>query len=832
MTKPMPADKMTTMSEWRSWLVALGAVLLGFVLLSRLVDQSSLVVGEEPWLTMWLELAVLITGGLLLCLWALPWVTGDTIKFTLATGLISLLFAGIVLVTLQGTPYTLDALSGDQGLYTAYVTKFAAYAGNVDAVYRDLPAFYPPLYFYLLGRLADWLQVEPYRMLKFGLLGSTLIMPFLLSWSWRRLLPLPFAAAAAFTLLVEQQWYKPAEWLTMVLFVPWWLDWVENCAERTFQGWRQWLLWWFVGGLIGALLFLGYYYWFFIGAISLLMQLVYGLSRAAARKQRWRLLQRAVPMLAGAALFSAIYWGPYLVSMVQRGGWQVLQNRWVAAGKLLLPLPFAEDRFGALALLIGVLYLVLMARHNRVMRSLLFFLVAVYGWLLIGYVGMLTDMPLVSFRAYPLATYIPALGLAFAVAELWQQRTNVVALANRHLSVAQVTAALAIVLVLFFAQNTVVGWLKNEDVPKAVAMTYPATQLTALDDAVGSDYRHKTILLSRDYADWIAYRPFYAFLAWSAHYSHPAAHFAARLNFLERLTTVHSPELFAAALFHNRYDRIDHLLLHEGNSGWEMRFLVDNFPDRNRERTLTFATNMLLLPYFSATAAEDLTVLTPRYQADPVSEMGSSDLGSIQWAELPLTNTVTIYGLVAAFSEHLSATQLPAWQENAASQLQNTDLTMLSTEQLLDLYQFAAEPLRSMAYKTLAADFTGEFGALLTDQNGAPKLQVLGYRLYTVTGAQPPRVTLYLEVLDKLDWDYTVWVHAFHRGEKLNLDFVPPQPSTAWLPGQVLALNQELPAEAGAYEVQWGLWRSAEDVRLVLPAGDYGLAFTYELPAD
>src|SRR6476659_6804467 len=56
----------------------------------------------------------------------------------------------------------------DQSYRTAYLTKFAHHWGLVDYAYKDLPSFYPPLFFWVLGRLSALLGVAPWKMLKVG----------------------------------------------------------------------------------------------------------------------------------------------------------------------------------------------------------------------------------------------------------------------------------------------------------------------------------------------------------------------------------------------------------------------------------------------------------------------------------------------------------------------------------------------------------------------------------------------------------------------------------------------------------------------------------------
>lgn len=801
--------------------MGMGITLLAFVILNTFVQQASNRMVSEPWLTIWLELAVVLFVGLLLLLWRMPW--QEIYKHVFAIGLLSLLLTFVVLATLKTTPYTLDALSGDQGLYTAYVTKFATYSGNVDAIYADLPAFYPPLYFYVLGRLAAWFQIEPFKLLQVGLLATTLLLPYALAWFWRQVVALPLAVAAAFTLLVDQQWYKPAEWFTMVLFVPWWLYWVENVTQRTFATWRARWRWWIVGGVIGALIFQTYYYWFFVGGLSVLIQVTAGLFGRSPIRTISGIVRNTVPMLVSSACFSAFYWGPYLYSMISTGGWQVLQNRWLALGKIMMPLPFAAESFAAIGLLVGVLYLAASANTDRVSRSLLYFLVAVYGWFALGYVGMLVNMPLLSFRAYPLVYYVPALGLGFFLMRFWRGdwQGALRKMGNypiSHLSLSRMGATLLIVMAFFFAQTTVVVWLKNEDVPKAVAMEYPAEQMRALDDAIQGDYEDKTILLSRDYADWVAYRPFFTFLAWSAHYSHPAGLFHERLDLLETLTTVHTPELFIAVLLHNRYAQIDHLLLRPMGDAWTMTFLVDNFPIRNVQRRLAFAAENLTAPYIVATPALERVLLTPQQTADPLPRLRALDPTTA-----PLVDVALLYILVADFDQHLALGGLNAMRTGATTRLQASDLASLPANLLVDLYQAAEGSLREQAYTALTTTLAHPLNQLLTDQIGVEKVNVIGYEVKDGEEGTPT-IVLYLEILDELDWDYTVWVHAFQSDSKETLDFTPVQPTSTWRPQRVVALTRTLPLAAGEHDIQMGFWRSEEDVRLIIPTGEFGVS--------
>ncbi|MCB0063300.1 MAG: hypothetical protein KDE19_14365, partial [Caldilineaceae bacterium] len=252
--------------------------------------------------------------------------------------------------------------------------------------------------------------------------------------------------------------------------------------------------------------------------------------------------------------------------------------------------------------------------------------------------------------------------------------------------------------------------------------------------------------------------------------------------------------------------------------GWRLSFLDDNFPNRNVQRILVFAAENLAPPYFTATAAGELTLLTPDYAVEPMAALN----GKV--ANAPLADVALLSALANGFGRHLADVDTRGLQHEVDARLHAADLSLLSTAELLDLYQFSAQPLREQAYRAFIGRLTAVLDQPLTDQLGVPKLQLIGYSVEQGGAEQSPVLALYAEVLAPLDWDYTIWLHAFTDSGKSTLDFSPMQPSTSWFPGQVVRLQRTLALAPGTYDLQLGLWRSEEDVRLVLPAGDIGVS--------
>src|SRR3954452_13699258 len=91
------------------------------------------------------------------------------------TGFLLALITGLFLcagaaVLLNANAFAPLGAAADQSYRTAYVTKFAHHWALVDYGYKGLPSFYPPLFFWVLGRFSAVLGVAAWHMLKVVLL--------------------------------------------------------------------------------------------------------------------------------------------------------------------------------------------------------------------------------------------------------------------------------------------------------------------------------------------------------------------------------------------------------------------------------------------------------------------------------------------------------------------------------------------------------------------------------------------------------------------------------------------------------------------------------------
>jgi galactan 5-O-arabinofuranosyltransferase len=790
------------------------------VLLYGIIENAPAEIATRPYWDMWAMMGVVAFVGWLVVAFALPIATDS--KFRLAVVGLSLFMVGMIALALKDTPYPFDAVEADQRFYAAFVTKLATQWGYGDVVYEHLPAFYPPLYFWILGRVAAIANLEPYTTLKIGVLLTAFLMPYAVTWLWARSVTLPLAVAAAFGMLLYQEWFKTAEWVSLVLFIPWWLYWVENVTERTFATRRDQWLWWGVGGIIGSIIFQTYYYWFFLGGISLLIQMVWG--RLYPKESRAFPLRNAITMLAATALFSVVYWGPYLVSMATTSGWQPLQNRWLSEGKIPLPFSFFDDSIEGVLLLGGLIYLAVTAPFERLSRGMLALVAAVYVWSGLGIIGMLTERPLLTFRAYTLVDALLSVAVVMAAVRLWQggvqslKRPTPFAVAGWSQSAIgaaarRVMPVLAIALILFFSQETALGFIEDEMVATARNGEYPQQMVESLDTLTGGGYQDKTFLLGYGYRDLFSYRPLYAFIPWSAHFSHPSGLYRERIDFLESLAATTDPALFAAALMNNRYEPIDHLLLERENNAWRLTFLDDNFPNRTLERAFLFDESLFVPPYFQSQELNGLTLITPNPDANPLNTLDPTALESA-----PLESVALYYNVVTTFGTHIGVGEVEAGRVVAAQRLETADLSTLSTETLLGLHNAAEGTLYENARRALVAKLPYTLDVPLVDRDGVERVRVIGYAL-APRGDGSHNLDLYFESIAPLDREYTLWVHATRDDAQSNFDHALSVPPTTWEVGNIYRDRYTITVESGDYHVNFGLWQSEGEIRLRRPDG-------------
>ncbi|UCC45703.1 MAG: arabinofuranosyltransferase [Candidatus Zixiibacteriota bacterium] len=474
----------------------------------------------------------------------------------------------------SGTPFGWNGYGGDQLFRIAMILKFAELGSIGDFYYKNLPAFYPPVYYWLLSVVSRVASFEAYEMMKWGNMAIYLLMPLPTYWLWRRLVsPCQALLASLFTFLFVSFEYPyvhsaPHAFLSNSLFIPWWIHFVEQVRVKK----HHWLHY-AIGGLIGGLLFMTYFFPFFIGGLLLLIRTVsgrYGRVLAASRDFRW---SRAALMLASAAVFSVPFWLPVVWSMSSVGS-DAAQQSWHHAGVTGIRLRFMDLSVPGLLFLAAVLYGA-KRLHDPVRRGFLQLIGAVVLFLLIGSILGAVDRPvnLIKSREFVALLGGPLVGLSLAALLRWRS--------GERRSKWWTTALAGVILLIFL--NGMIGVAKQQSVKNARTAQVPDW---GVSEDTGDRWRGSVVLSG--HPALYSFHPVHAFLFGNHHYSNPGAFFSDRFEFLRQLQQVPDVYSFYLALRYNRFDPVEYFMPVKRGEDLNIRVYLSNYPNRYDARDLTY----------------------------------------------------------------------------------------------------------------------------------------------------------------------------------------------------------------------------------------------------
>ena len=469
----------------------------------------------------------------------------------------------------HGTVYGLNGYGGDQAFRIAMILKFETFAVPGDFYYRGLPPFYPPVLYWLNGLIARIFSINAYHMIKVGTVLLYLCSPVALFLLWKKVVTETQAAIVTLFCVVFASFGKapamvaPHAFLANSLFIPWWFYFIERVGIP-----KASRLHYLAGGLIGALLFMTYYYPFFIGGLLLTVRLVFGqrVSFLSATKERFSWTP-AITTLALSALFSSIYWGPLLYSYTTIG-YDSAQQEWHHMGSPGIGFEFVQFTIAGLSYCAALLFAV---RRNRaaVYRGFLLFIGTVFLFHLIGSILGVFDKPVNLIKAGEFIALAggPLIGLVAA---------NL--LGRARMSVPRSLVGATLVLIVLLAMiHEISGFAKQPMVRTARTTGVPTFGL----DKHEMESRTGSVFLTNE-EKLFSFYPVYAFYAINQHYSHPAARLEQRLALLEALQSVTDPYLFNLALRANQYDSVAFFMPGLKDDKWEFVEALSNYPNKYR----------------------------------------------------------------------------------------------------------------------------------------------------------------------------------------------------------------------------------------------------------
>lgn len=462
--------------------------------------------------------------------------------------LLSTYFVILYGILFIGTEYGMHGQWGDNGNRFAYLCKMIAYDTIfTDWYYKDLPGFYPPLWFYLMSLYAKVLSLEAYQTVKFGYLLTYLLYPWLLYYMWQKVTTKKIAAAISFVTIFIA--YKYLDWIyyehiTAAIFIPWWLYYFENddLSLSIKSNWKFYLS----GGIIGGLIFMTYYYWFFIAVVAILISIVLKLLDKKPFSEITRSLLNKFYLGVVIIVVSSVYWLP-LVKSIFRYGSESSQNVWFGMHHADLTSLWNITSVESLLILGGIFFTFYLFKDEKYRKFMIWF-IACLVMIIIDRIFNLSESSIQSRKILEFLHVFAAAPLVIGLFDLIKNREF-----NPNIRKGFVGLFVLLILILSNAHTEIEpsNFYKN-----AVNQRVPQNDL----EVFSSVETHNKVFLTTHYLE-ACYLPYYMFITYNNMSSHTAGRYLEREKFIEEIAKIEDPEILAYLLAYNKFDKVDYIYL-------------------------------------------------------------------------------------------------------------------------------------------------------------------------------------------------------------------------------------------------------------------------------
>jgi len=461
---------------------------------------------------------------------------------------------GSLFILFKDSSLGLNGLIGDAYFNAAMVTKYKYINSLTDFNYAQLSTSYPALYHIILGKYAALFNVESYTAIYHGYFIVFCIYSIPLFFLIKRVTDATVAVSFvvfSFLNFPVDNLFKPYEFITACFFLFWWIYFVEEKFKN--------IKFSVIGGLIGAAIFMTYYYWFFIAAVYLVIKVSSEINYNRSIKKTIEERKGTIVTLLITISFSAIYWLP-LALQFSRYGVESLQNMWMTAE--MAEFNFLQEKSVFVKILLGVgAVLPFVYKDNNVMRICRWLLVSLALWFVLGYVMLYLSTPTVATKIHY---------LAYAVCALSFFNWIFILLGFKSWQVKKSVTGISLVSLFIVSADNFLD-IKNSNLfnGSQPAKVTPFQQ----NDSRMERFKNKVMLTDRQYIN--AYIPVHYLININAHFSHPASQFKKRIAFLQDLQQIQNPAVIAWFLAYNKFDKVD--LIYFSNAA-SLTVYDDNYP--------------------------------------------------------------------------------------------------------------------------------------------------------------------------------------------------------------------------------------------------------------
>jgi len=468
---------------------------------------------------------------------------------------------------------------GDEIFIVSFLSQVLKGNFFADFYYAGLPAFYPPLFFWLTGGVSRFIGIEnAIAAYKIGVLG-VLMLWFLGYYFWQKLY-WKYIAPKGEKSIASQKWFwyfvplvsfflmgfdhiisKPYETfsaLGIVLF----LGLFSLSIKKTKWGIKEYSFF----GISGALLFLLYYFWWFMAIPTLFILAFMGEHR---KKNIIRVFALGAIMFA----LSSVYLVPLFFSYL--GGIENWQAIYFVPGDFNSFLPFAQISKSLVLILPGIFALIYFYKKPFIRSGIfLLFFCYLYQYISIG-IFLFGGKPLQAMKPFLfLSSVVFAVGAVYLLFSLHKKYIQAFSEEKKKMFF---FAALIFSLLFWPMTGFIDDVGVRENIEKSIA-SHPAKELALKIEGSIPDYKER-IWLSTGYPMINAYIPLHYYIAHNPHFSHPVSKYSKRMESFE----VSSKEEWKEFI---KTNKINAFLLYSSpdEENYIFYFWKDNYPNGGVEK--------------------------------------------------------------------------------------------------------------------------------------------------------------------------------------------------------------------------------------------------------
>jgi hypothetical protein len=477
---------------------------------------------------------------------------------------------------LHGTPYPYGGMSADIARLTALATRFSVETRSADQFVKGLPAEYPPLFPWLVGRTSAQTGVPAWALIgvcSVVFCGLAVMCAYLL---WRQLCsPVVALSICLIPAAVYGDPRKAHEVMALCVITPWALGALSRGRRDTP------LLHWGVAGVVGGLLVTTYQGYLTFSVLALVVIVAAGLRRAP----RWPYVKHLLLTAATALAVAGWFLGPWLRLLLRTGG--------DTSADLFVPfeardpwhLPWMHAWPVAIWLTLGLLLLVGFSRTEQWARCLLAMALAAmaYRWVMFYRYEQTGHT---AFFHYTDRLYdgILAIGMVLGLVWLWPWVSRPLrkrAPALHRLVPTLAVSAVTLVAMCFYWDAHRAGHPDNSDTPNftrlAHAAELPGGGYPEFSAAAGQIPRFPAPEVRRiverrlgkdalptllSYGESVSsFYPYYQYVGVGGHSANSLAFWPRRVAEIQRLSHIGDPATFAAECGRMQHGQIDVFVL-------------------------------------------------------------------------------------------------------------------------------------------------------------------------------------------------------------------------------------------------------------------------------